>query len=947
MNNSYVDKMLLQNVCLLLISPCFIATNKHQYGSDSPFDDMNATSEYDTKNSTVAINDGSNFKEDNALSDTTTQPSEKDEADRKKCNKNSYEEEKCLRFLQKKLMKDTSSIKEKIAEWLKDLPLCWHTNGSIVHIDPRVQICCNGVANRTTYEECCSGTLFDNRKYVCCNNTLHVKTDTAACCGPQLYDTNISLCCNGSLPLIQRLQNMECCGNKTLNNKTHVCCRGNTQQAFGLGNKKGYCCNDTSYHEDCHACKKSTVLYALFDESVELCCHGKIIPRLHGNNSECCHRRLMNNNTDICVEKKITPKPKPDIILDNSSSTSQDFLTSNGSNITVTGQRNTELSPQAKKENSHMSAIGGVIACVVFVSVGVGTYCSCRYKAILAFCKSKREASDLDNKTILIQPDSALDFAPDTAESDMSESQNLIEGNDCLNNKSVNECYTNETNLDNESVCSDGLSFISGEMAVPKLLNIIEKKNLTVDTNLLTTYFAESYTQTGPVHITNRRTIFGHPFEHTIFIDESSSNLAIPSSDVILSLPRSVLKSGKVEVNCSSFSSLADLRKKLGLSDNEVLASPVVEFAITGYSVLPEHARVVLPFVGSASDLTVKKFKSDEGLNTVATSVEIAEKLKQNEDLDSFYTVEGSSVIVYTKSFSGFYCTGCRHKRQIDLNLKSFIFGSYKRINRKCEVGISTYIADEIFKFTDYQKRMVENEESQERQPLKKDVPLLMPNCDLDDKDFVEACITLENEEDGWIHRLHPSKKRPLHEARKEIELERIAQKCKECPNFNPHELEIPYYTEWNLTTATRDTVPSEVFQCTIDLNICKRGYELKKENSIFIEELWLRSKDRLPVKEDYLRAAAPAYSVQETETCSTGLSQDPSRPRENTHMTSMGNRPVRRELSHLPVTSYSEADLTRLSAERPIPELSAPPETIHHHMALPPASPNINDIND
>ncbi|XP_053373786.1 uncharacterized protein LOC123531340 isoform X5 [Mercenaria mercenaria] len=803
-----------QNVCLLLISPCFIATNKHQYGSDSPFDDMNATSEYDTKNSTVAINDGSNFKEDNALSDTTTQPSEKDEADRKKCNKNSYEEEKCLRFLQKKLMKDTSSIKEKIAEWLKDLPLCWHTNGSIVHIDPRVQICCNGVANRTTYEECCSGTLFDNRKYVCCNNTLHVKTDTAACCGPQLYDTNISLCCNGSLPLIQRLQNMECCGNKTLNNKTHVCCRGNTQQAFGLGNKKGYCCNDTSYHEDCHACKKSTVLYALFDESVELCCHGKIIPRLHGNNSECCHRRLMNNNTDICVEKKITPKPKPDIILDNSSSTSQDFLTSNGSNITVTGQRNTELSPQAKKENSHMSAI-------------------------------------------------------------------------------------------------------------------------------------ESYTQTGPVHITNRRTIFGHPFEHTIFIDESSSNLAIPSSDVILSLPRSVLKSGKVEVNCSSFSSLADLRKKLGLSDNEVLASPVVEFAITGYSVLPEHARVVLPFVGSASDLTVKKFKSDEGLNTVATSVEIAEKLKQNEDLDSFYTVEGSSVIVYTKSFSGFYCTGCRHKRQIDLNLKSFIFGSYKRINRKCEVGISTYIADEIFKFTDYQKRMVENEESQERQPLKKDVPLLMPNCDLDDKDFVEACITLENEEDGWIHRLHPSKKRPLHEARKEIELERIAQKCKECPNFNPHELEIPYYTEWNLTTATRDTVPSEVFQCTIDLNICKRGYELKKENSIFIEELWLRSKDRLPVKEDYLRAAAPAYSVQETETCSTGLSQDPSRPRENTHMTSMGNRPVRRELSHLPVTSYSEADLTRLSAERPIPELSAPPETIHHHMALPPASPNINDIND
>lgn len=81
-----------------------------------------------------------------------------------------------------------------------------------------------------------------------------------------------------------------------------------------------------------------------------------------------------------------------------------------------------------------------------------------------------------------------------------------------------------------------------------------------------------------------------------------------------------------------------------------------------------------------------------------------------------------------------------------------------------------------------------------------------------------------------------------------ELRLEYIAQKCTKCKNFNPREGEIPFHTEWYLT-AKDGEVPSEDFEFTVDLNICKRGTDCKEENSIYIASLPLRKSDRLPVK--------------------------------------------------------------------------------------------------
>lgn len=64
--------------------------------------------------------------------------------------------------------------------------------------------------------------------------------------------------------------------------------------------------------------------------------------------------------------------------------------------------------------------------------------------------------------------------------------------------------------------------------------------------------------------------------------------------------------------------------------------------------------------------------------------------------------LQGNVVYIYTKSFSGFYCTTCGHR---ELKLKAFLFGSYKRFQpNRHEVRLMMYVADEVFKIQDYRR---------------------------------------------------------------------------------------------------------------------------------------------------------------------------------------------------------------------------------------------------
>lgn len=54
---------------------------------------------------------------------------------------------------------------------------------------------------------------------------------------------------------------------------------------------------------------------------------------------------------------------------------------------------------------------------------------------------------------------------------------------------------------------------------------------------------------------------------------------------------------------------------------------------------------------------------------------------------------------IFTKSFSGFYCTISGHR---EVTLRAVVFGSYKRILGNLEVRVMLYVVDEIFQFEDY-----------------------------------------------------------------------------------------------------------------------------------------------------------------------------------------------------------------------------------------------------
>jgi len=159
--------------------------------------------------------------------------------------------------------------------------------------------------------------------------------------------------------------------------------------------------------------------------------------------------------------------------------------------------------------------------------------------------------------------------------------------------------------------------------------------------NTLADHYNTSSTQTEMESEINRRTVFGERYEHRYLLTKNSACIQLPASDVIMTLPRKELMDHPIEVYGSSFDNIAAIRKKMAIPDDLDLASPVVEYAITGNQVFIEYAVVQLPFIGASETLKVWKFKSDEGLHQVTKSVEVPLKDKLNVYADMFYTLQG------------------------------------------------------------------------------------------------------------------------------------------------------------------------------------------------------------------------------------------------------------------------------------------------------------------
>lgn len=210
-----------------------------------------------------------------------------------------------------------------------------------------------------------------------------------------------------------------------------------------------------------------------------------------------------------------------------------------------------------------------------------------------------------------------------------------------LNSASINPIDVNSTPSEISTLISDDIYTPRFDTFNNDIVSKIKKSNNIPNENIFANHTKDSYTQTCPGKESNRRTIFGRPFDYNFILGMSNGTAVMPDSEVQMTLPTSLLKQNQVEVNCQSFRTINQLRKKLGLAADENIASPVVEYALTGYGTLQDYAVVIMPFLGPPSDLKVRKFQSDEGLKTVVESADVPLQGKTNEDVDAFYIVKG------------------------------------------------------------------------------------------------------------------------------------------------------------------------------------------------------------------------------------------------------------------------------------------------------------------
>ena len=221
------------------------------------------------------------------------------------------------------------------------------------------------------------------------------------------------------------------------------------------------------------------------------------------------------------------------------------------------------------------------------------------------------------------------------------------------------------------------------------------------DKNVTSELYANTGTQTFSAKETNRRDIFGRPFQFSCYLDKFNKTAQWNKSDSKLSLPLSAFNLHSIQVQASSFHDIPAIYEKFCFSKDTRLASPVVEYCLTGCKKLSEHALVELPIINDGKEsLEIIKFRSDEGLNQLTDVEHIPILEKENKDLETFSIIRQDKALIYTQSFSGFCCV--THGPRDCMSMYAFLFGSYKKVMDNKEVRLALYIADELHKFKDY-----------------------------------------------------------------------------------------------------------------------------------------------------------------------------------------------------------------------------------------------------
>ena len=241
------------------------------------------------------------------------------------------------------------------------------------------------------------------------------------------------------------------------------------------------------------------------------------------------------------------------------------------------------------------------------------------------------------------------------------------------------------------------------ESFVPTQMPFLQKSVGHEAKNVTTELFINHGTQTLEAKPCNMTDIFGQRYQYSCSLDRNNRTLTWEGSDCKLTMPSSAVDEHNIEVHTSSFDDVPAICEKMSLSPDTRISSPVVEYRLTDSEKLDDFALVEIPYVGAVKDIEIWKCPSDSGMHQTLERVKVPVLEKENNEYDCFCVLEKGRARVYTMSFSVFFCTRCRTKRN-DFCLQALLFGSFKKPLDKYEVTLSLYIADELHKFTDYKR---------------------------------------------------------------------------------------------------------------------------------------------------------------------------------------------------------------------------------------------------
>eukprot|EP00057_Strongylocentrotus_purpuratus_P022658 XP_011677132.1 PREDICTED: uncharacterized protein LOC100892964 [Strongylocentrotus purpuratus] len=170
-------------------------------------------------------------------------------------------------------------------------------------IDPRREICCNGMAHEKTdsLTQCCGNSTYNKMTEMCCDNQspytphsqlccdghVHSSDNGAQCCGSESYLASQSSCCHNNLFRgIPELPNVQaCCGEVSFFKTNHICCQSTL---YERGENVGCCGQDT------------------YDSSTELCCgfadESTSIFEKSSPSEECCGLSTYDPTSQTCCE---------------------------------------------------------------------------------------------------------------------------------------------------------------------------------------------------------------------------------------------------------------------------------------------------------------------------------------------------------------------------------------------------------------------------------------------------------------------------------------------------------------------------------------------------------------------------------------------------------------------------------------------------------------------